>query len=50
MTTHQLSLAREVCTRIGIINSGRLVYEGPMSELSGDGADRLEKKYLELTA
>ncbi len=50
MTTHQLSLASEVCTRLGIINSGRLVYEGSMGQFSGDGVERLEKKYLELTA
>ncbi len=50
MTTHQLSLAREVCTRVGIINSSRLVYEGSMQELSGDGVEELEKRYLQLTA
>lgn len=50
MTTHQLSLAAEVCTRLGIINTGRLVYEGSTDQLSGDGAAELEKKYLELTS
>ncbi len=50
MTTHQLSLASDVCSRIGIINSGRLVYEGTLREFSGDGVGNLEKKYLELTA
>ena len=50
LTTHQLSLAKEVCTRIGIIRSSRLVYEGPMEEISGDGVERLEKKYIELTS
>ncbi|MCL5020891.1 MAG: ABC transporter ATP-binding protein [Bacteroidetes bacterium] len=50
LTTHQLALAWEVCTRIGIIREGRLVYQGEISELSGDGAKLLEKKYLELTS
>jgi len=49
LTTHQLSLAKDVCTRIGIILKSKLVYEGPMSEFSGDGVGRLEKKYLDLT-
>ena len=50
MTTHQLSLAREVCTRVGIIRSSKLVYEGSMDQLSGDGVEELEKRYLELTS
>lgn len=50
MTTHQLSLASEVCTRLGIINSGRLVYEGAIDRQSGNGVEKLEKKYLELTS
>ncbi len=50
MTTHQLSLARDVCSRIGIINTAKLVYEGSIEELSGDGVERLEKRYLELTS
>lgn len=50
MTTHQLSLAAEVCTRLGIINSGVLVYEESMEQFSGDGVAKLEKKYLELTS
>ncbi len=50
MTTHQLSLAAEVCTRLGFINSGRLVYEESMGQFSGDGVAKLEKKYLELTS
>lgn len=50
LTTHQLSLARDICTRIGIINASRLVFEGSMQEFSGDGIERLEKRYIELTA
>jgi ABC-2 type transport system ATP-binding protein len=50
MTTHQLSLARDVCTRVGIIKSSKLVYESSMEQLSGDGVKELERKYLELTS
>ncbi len=50
MTTHQLSLATEICTRLGIINAGRLVYESRIEEFAGDGVGKLEKKYLELTS
>lgn len=50
LTTHQLSLARDVCTRVGIICASKLVYEGSMSELSGDGLERLERRYIELTS
>ncbi len=50
LTTHQLSLAMDVCTRIGIIRSGKLIFDASMSQFSGDGIDRLERKYIELTA
>ena len=50
MTTHQLSLATEICTRLGIINAGRLVYESPIEQYCLDGAGKLEKKYFELTS
>lgn len=49
LTTHQLSLARDVCTKIAVIRTSRLVFEGGMDEFAGDGVDRLEKRYLELT-
>lgn len=50
LTTHQLPLAKDICTRVGIIHESRLVFEGSMQEFSGDGVERLEKKYIELTA
>ncbi len=49
LTTHQLSLAKDVCTRIGIIRASKLVFEGSIKEFSGDGIGHLEKKYIELT-
>ena len=50
LTTHQLALAKDVCTRIGIIRTSRLVFEGSMEEFSGDGISLLEKKYIEFTS
>lgn len=50
LTTHQLSLAKDICTRIGIIRAGRLVFEGTMREFSGDGPEHLEQRYMELSS
>ncbi len=50
MTTHQLSLAREVCSRVGIIHAGKLIFDGSMSLFSGDGRETLEEKYIKLTS
>ncbi|HUI31246.1 MAG TPA: ABC transporter ATP-binding protein [Candidatus Acidoferrales bacterium] len=50
VTTHQLSLAKDICTRVGIIHKGRLVFEGSMQEFSGNGTEHLEKRYIELTS
>jgi len=50
LTTHQLVLARDICTRIGMLRGGELVFEGPMADFSGDGVQKLENKYLELTS
>lgn len=52
MSTHSLSLAEELCDRIGIINQGKLVYcdtrENLQSELKRFGG-KLESMFLELT-
>jgi len=32
-STHVLEIAQEVCTRIGIIDKGSIIYEGPISEI-----------------
>jgi len=32
-STHVLEIAEEICTRIGIINKGALIYEGPIKDL-----------------
>ena len=52
MTTHILEIAERVCDRIGIINKGRLVAVGTMSELRKHSAASdlsLEDIFLDLT-
>jgi ABC-2 type transport system ATP-binding protein len=52
MSTHTLSVAEELCDRVGFILKGRLVTEGTVSELqdkSRAGRGRLEDTFLELT-
>ena len=52
LSTHSISVAEEICHRIGIIQRGRLIASGTMSELheraSGCHAN-LESVFLELT-
>lgn len=40
LSTHVLEIADEICTRIGIIDKGRIIHEGPMSAL------RKKKRHL----
>jgi len=52
MSTHTLSLAEEICDRIGIINNGKLVATGTIAELQSAarlGQANLEQAFLELT-
>jgi ABC-2 type transport system ATP-binding protein len=52
MTTHILEIAERVCDRIGIINKGRLVAVGTMSELRKHSTTSnlsLEDIFLDLT-
>ncbi len=46
-STHVLEIAEEICTRIGIIDHGRLIHEGPMSELRKKGGS-LESFFIKL--
>jgi ABC-2 type transport system ATP-binding protein len=53
LSTHTLSVAEEICTRIGIINKGKLIAEGTLPELKKffKKQDRsLEELYLEMTS
>lgn len=52
LSTHTLSVAEELCTRIGIIHKGRLIACGTVEELkvgSGSRSRTLEELYLDLT-
>ncbi|HKY09514.1 MAG TPA: ABC transporter ATP-binding protein [Candidatus Binatia bacterium] len=52
LSTHSISVAEEICHRIGIIQKGRLIACGSMSELHERAAGRhgnLESVFLELT-
>ena len=51
LSTHTLSLAEEICDRIGIIHKGQLLQEGSLGELRGQvrAGGALEDIFLELT-
>ncbi len=51
LSTHILEIAERMCDRIGIIDHGRLIAAGTMSELRGlgTGATNLEDIFLQLT-
>jgi ABC-2 type transport system ATP-binding protein len=52
MSTHTLSLAEEICDRIGIINNGKLIATGTIAQLQSAGRlgqANLEQAFLELT-
>ena len=49
-STHVLEVAEKLCTRIGLINHGKLVAQGTLEELrSGEVGASLEELFLELT-
>ncbi len=49
-TTHYMEEARELCSRVGIIDSGRLVKQGaPEKLLEQSGSRNLEELFLHLT-
>ncbi len=45
MSTHLLEIVEELCDRIAIIKSGRIIYDSPVAGHNG----RLERMFLELT-
>lgn len=52
MTTHVLEVAEKMCDRIGIIDSGRLIAEGTLSDLKesfGRAESSLEELFLDIT-
>ncbi len=53
MSTHSLSVAEELCTRVGIINHGRLIYDVAIEELNNtmqSSNNTIEDVFLELTS
>lgn len=48
LSTHILQEVRAVCARVILINEGRVVFDGPTSDLGSD-SDRLESRFRELT-
>jgi ABC-2 type transport system ATP-binding protein len=53
ISTHTLSLAEEICHRIGIINRGKLVAvgtKGDLHRMASDTESNLERLFLKLTA
>ena len=51
-STHIMEVAETMCTRIGIVNSGRIIAEGTMADLrklSGKQDSSLEELFLKLT-
>ncbi len=52
ISTHTLTVAEELCNQIGIVNNGKLILEGSISDLRKTAADRgenLEGLFLHLT-
>ena len=46
-STHVLEVAEDICDRIGIIDSGRIIAVGKTAELRGEGS--LEEFFLKVT-
>ena len=46
LTSHVLDIVEKLCTDVGIIVQGSLVYQGPIEELRG--TETLEEKFLEV--
>ncbi len=49
LSTHILQEVTAMCRRVLFINEGRLVFDGPVEKLTGDGKP-LEERFRELTA
>ena len=49
MSTHSLSIAQEVASRIGILHNGKLIFDGQVSELQGESSRDLEQVFLDMT-
>jgi ABC-2 type transport system ATP-binding protein len=53
MSTHSLNVVEEICTRVGIINKGRFIFDDSidkLEELKQQKQHNLEELFIELTA
>jgi len=53
LSTHTLNVAEKICHRIGVIDQGKLIFEGTLNQLTKKVKTKeknLEKLYLKLTA
>lgn len=48
-STHVLEVAEKLCDKVAVINSGKLVYAGPIDEMKKSSDTSLEKMFLEMT-
>lgn len=48
-STHVLEVAQQLCTSLGIINEGKLIYHGSFEELQKERNESLEELFLALT-
>lgn len=48
LSTHILREVQAVCSRVILINQGRVVFDGPVSEMAGNEAE-MEERFRELT-
>jgi len=49
LSTHTLDVVEQVCDTVAIIHKGKIVANGPLSEIQQQGEQRLEEVFLELT-
>ncbi len=47
-SSHELSEAEMICTRVGVLKSGKLCFCGKTRDLAGDGGRNLERIFLDL--
>jgi len=48
MCTHILEIAERICTRVAVINEGRLVEEGTIDQMRAADGENLEDIFMRL--
>jgi ABC-2 type transport system ATP-binding protein len=48
-STHVLEVAEKLCDKVAVINSGKILYAGPITEMKKTSDTSLEKMFLEMT-